>query len=44
METRITKMREPFQKLKAKINEWEKSVKNRAVTPVKINQQFSSFS
>ena len=44
METRITRVVERFQKLKAQINEREKSLKNRAVSPVKINQQLSSFS
>ena len=44
METRITGVVECFQKLKAQINEWEKSNKSPAVSPVKINQQFSFFS
>ena len=33
-----------FQKLKMKINEWERSLKNQTVSRVEINQQFSSLS
>ena len=44
METRITKIMNWFQKLKLKINEWERSLKNRTVSSVEINQQFSFLS
>ena len=44
METRIKKIVDFFQNLKMKINEWEKSLKNRTVPSVEINQQFSSLS
>ena len=44
METRINKIMDCFQKLKAKINEWDKSLKDQTVSPVEINQQFSSLS
>ena len=44
METRITEIMNRFQRLKAKINEWENLLNNQAVSLVEINQQFSSFS
>ena len=44
METRNKIFMDCFQILKMKINEWEKSLKNRNVTSVEINQQFNSLS
>ena len=44
METRTNKIMNHFQKLKMKINEWERSLKNRSVSSVEIYQQFSSLS
>ena len=44
IQTRINKIMDGFQKLKMKINEWERSLKNQTVSRVEINQQFSSLS
>ena len=44
MEIRINKIMDRYQNLKMKINEWERFLKNRTVSLVEINQQFSSLS
>ena len=44
MESRNSKIMERVQKLKMKINEWERSIKDRSVSSVEIHQQFNSLS
>ena len=41
---RIAGIIEHFERLKSKIDEWENSLKNRAVPAIELNWQFASFS
>ena len=44
METRINEIIERFERIISEINEWENSLKNRAVPVDQLNRQFSFFS